>query len=171
MSHLDEDFLKLKRREKYAKYSTLETGIYIKDELVEFEPRDIPELNINASLPKTFVRMPLSIAKIKYPSETRPQMIFTSLDTTVNFTFSVYPQDVPLDQVKRVAEQMKAMLKKLIQPIFSMISKRKLQKTVLCAGLTIKAMRLMTRFIRLCICWQQKRKKFCMEHSVVDLTR
>ena len=105
MSYLDEDFLKLKRREKYAKYSTLETGIYIKDELVEFEPRDIPELNINASLPKTFVRMPLSIAKIKYPSETRPQMIFTSLDTTVNFTFSVYPQDVPLDQVKRVAEQ------------------------------------------------------------------
>lgn len=99
--------------EKYAKYSTLETGIYIKDELVEFEPRDIPELNINASLPKTFVRMPLSIAKIKYPSETRPQMIFTSLDTTVNFTFSVYPQDVPLDQVKRVAEQMKAMLKKV----------------------------------------------------------
>ena len=68
MSYLDEDFLKLKRREKYAKYSTLETGIYIKDELVEFEPRDIPELNINASLPKTFVRMPLSIAKIKYPS-------------------------------------------------------------------------------------------------------
>lgn len=66
MSYLDEDFLKLKRREKYAKYSTLETGIYIKDELVEFEPRDIPELNINASLPKTFVRMPLSIAKIKY---------------------------------------------------------------------------------------------------------
>ena len=113
MSYLDEDFLKLKRREKYAKYSTLETGIYIKDELVEFEPRDIPELNINASLPKTFVRMPLSIAKIKYPSETRPQMIFTSLDTTVNFTFSVYPQDVPLDQVKRVAEQMKAMLKKV----------------------------------------------------------
>ena len=84
MSYLDEDFLKLKRREKYAKYSTLETGIYIKDELVEFEPRDIPELNINASLPKT-----------------------------VNFTFSVYPQDVPLDQVKRVAEQMKAMLKKV----------------------------------------------------------
>ena len=41
MSYLDEDFLKLKRREKYAKYSTLETGIYIKDELVEFEPRDI----------------------------------------------------------------------------------------------------------------------------------
>lgn len=113
MSYLDEDFLKLKRREKYAKYSTLETGIYIKDELVEFEPRDIPELNINASLPKTFVRMLLSIAKIKYPSETRPQMIFTSLDTTVNFTFSVYPQDVPLDQVKRVAEQMKAMLKKV----------------------------------------------------------
>jgi len=31
----------------------------------------------------------------------------------VNFTFSVYPQDVPLDQVKRVAEQMKAMLKKV----------------------------------------------------------
>ena len=27
MSYLDEDFLKLKRREKYAKYSTLETGI------------------------------------------------------------------------------------------------------------------------------------------------
>ena len=159
MSYLDEDFLKLKRREKYAKYSTLETGIYIKDELVEFEPRDIPELNINASLPKTFVRMPLSIAKIKYPSETRPQMIFTSLDTTVNFTFSVYPQDVPLDQVKRVAEQMKAMLKK-VNPA-----------TVLCAGLTIKAMRLMTRFIRLCICWQQKKEKFCMEHSVVDLTR
>ena len=29
MSYLDEDFLKLKRQEKYAKYSTLETGIYI----------------------------------------------------------------------------------------------------------------------------------------------
>lgn len=77
--------MKLKRREKYAKYSTLETGIYIKDELVEFEPRDIPELNINASLPKTFVRMPLSIAKIKYPSETRPQMIFTKFGHDCEF--------------------------------------------------------------------------------------
>jgi len=113
MAYLDEELLALKRQEKRAKYSTLETGIYIKEELIEFEPRDIPELNINVTLPKTFVRMPASIAKIKYPAETRPQLIFTSLDTTVNFSFSVFPQNVPLDQVKRIAEQMKAMLKKV----------------------------------------------------------
>ena len=48
MSYLDEDFLKLKRREKYAKYSTLETGIYIKDELVEFDYQRLLAENICA---------------------------------------------------------------------------------------------------------------------------
>ena len=113
MAYLDEEILSYKRQEKRAKYNTLETGIYIKEEVIEFEPRDIPELNINVTLPKSFVRMPDSIAKIKYPAETRPQFIFTSLDTTINFSFGVYSQDVPLNQVKQVAEQMKAMLKKV----------------------------------------------------------
>ena len=113
MLYIDKELLTLKRQEKREKYSTLETGIYIKEEVIEFEPRDIPELNINVTLPKPFVRRPTSIAKIKYPAENRPQLIFTSLDTTVNFSFSVFPQNVPLDQVKRIAEQMRAMLKKV----------------------------------------------------------
>ena len=113
MAYLDEEFIALKRQEKKAKFSTLETGIYVHEELIQFEQIEIPELRISAVFPKTFVRMPLSIAKIKYPADTRPQIIYTSLDTTVNFTFSVAPQEVPSGQVAKIASQMRAMLKKV----------------------------------------------------------
>lgn len=113
MSYIDEEFNRLRWQEKKEHFRTLETGIYINDELIEFERIDIPELSISVAQPKTFVRMPPSIAQIKYPAVTRPQIIQTSLDTTVNFTFSVYQQNIPSDKIRKNIEQMKQMLKRV----------------------------------------------------------
>lgn len=56
-------------------------------------------------LPDTFVDMPSSIVKLKYPSEQRPQIIKTSLDASVNFTFSLFNQEFEDSQVGRGIEQ------------------------------------------------------------------
>ena len=86
----DEKILEYRRRARKEKFSSLETGMYIKDELVTFS--EIPLFNdqFTIMLPDSFVDMPSEIAKIKYPSEQRPQIIKTSMDTTINFAFNLF---------------------------------------------------------------------------------
>ena len=47
---------------------------------------------------------------MKFPSVSRPQRIFTSLDSSVNFAFSIVDHQIPDTQVKSLAEQMEAVI-------------------------------------------------------------
>ena len=59
------------------------------------------------TLPDFLVDMPLSIAKIKYPSEQRPQIIKTSMDTTVNFAFNLFNMVTNDEQITDATKQFK----------------------------------------------------------------
>lgn len=48
---------------------------------------------IHIMLPTEFVDLPLEIAKLRYPSEDRPQIIKSSIDSLINFAF-LYGQDL-----------------------------------------------------------------------------
>lgn len=112
MDYFDEQLLEIKKQKKREAFHSLETGFYIKDTLVEFERASLKPIPISLMLPNTFVTMPQSMMKVKYPSDTRPQMIKTSLDTTVNFTFSMLPHLVRHEQLPTVADQLQAVIKR-----------------------------------------------------------
>ena len=64
-------------------------------------------------LPLVFSDMPQNIAKLKYPSKNRPQIIKTSQDGSVNCCFSLLEQPLNTDEITKMADEMKDTLKKL----------------------------------------------------------
>lgn len=113
MEQLDETVLQLKKEQKKAQYSTLESGMYICDEIVNFEPKVLFDGLISVMLPVTFIKMPKQIAKMKYMSESRPQLIFTNRDGSVNINFSYLETPLQADQLSHLKEQMRQILKHL----------------------------------------------------------
>ena len=91
MNHYDKQILEARQEEERRRYTTLETGIYVDDELITFAQTTLPDTRIQLYLPEQFVTMPDQVRDMKYPSRNAPDFIVTSLDTTVNFGFNVLP--------------------------------------------------------------------------------
>ena len=117
MDFLDEEIMEFRKSAKKSKYNSLETGMYIKDRLIRFKETQILSDKVSVMLPEGFVEMPQRIAKIKYPSEQRPQVIMTSDDGTVNFTFSLYDTECNERQIEDALGQFKAVIRK-VNPAF-----------------------------------------------------
>ena len=91
MNHYDKQILEARQEEERRRYTTLETGIYVDDELITFAQTTLPDTRIQLYLPEQFVTMPDQVRDMKYPSRNAPDFIVTSLDSTVNFGFNVLP--------------------------------------------------------------------------------
>ncbi len=113
MDYLDEEILKFRNSVKKNKYNSLETGMYIKSELIHFSETRIFDERMSVMLPDSFVDLPEKYAKQKYPSGQRPQVIKTSLDTTVNFTFSLLDAAFEKAYIPNVLNQIKSILQKV----------------------------------------------------------
>ena len=110
---IDEKVLELKRQKEKRKYSSIETGVFIGEEYYEFEIVELYTKLVSISLPDAFVDMPPNLAKLKYPSEMRPQIIKTSLDTKVNFMFNYYNLPIENHQVNGAANDFRQALKRV----------------------------------------------------------
>lgn len=91
MDHYDKQILEARHEEERRRHTTLETGIYVDDELITFAQTTLPDSRIQLYLPEQFVIMPDQVRDMKYPSRNAPDFIVTSLDSTVNFGFNVLP--------------------------------------------------------------------------------
>ena len=111
MEYMDEKILELRRQNK--KSTSLEDGVYIKGELVEFEPCKLFDDSMEVMIPKTFVTMPKKIAKMKYPSDDRPKVIKTDLLGATNFCFNLFKQAVTADDLPEVVKAFRDMIKKV----------------------------------------------------------
>lgn len=109
----DEKILEYRKRARKEKYCSLETGMYIKDELVQFERRKLFQDKMSIIMPISFVDLPSNLAKIKYISEQRPQIIKTSLDTTVNLGFTMPDLEIYPEQIELLCKQTKSALKQV----------------------------------------------------------
>ena len=109
----DEKILEYRKRARKEKYCSLETGMYIKDELVQFERRKLFQDKMSIIMPISFVDLPSNLAKIKYISEQRPQIIKTSLDTTVNLGFTMPDLEIYPEQIEPLCKQTKSALKQV----------------------------------------------------------
>lgn len=110
---LDEKIVEFRNRARKEKYCTLETGMYIKNELVDFERKTLFQEKLSIILPVSFVDLPADMAKVKYTSQQRPQIIKTSLDTTVNLGLSMTDIKIYEEQIKTLKNQAQEALKRL----------------------------------------------------------
>lgn len=59
-------------------------------------------------LPEPWKQMPQEYAKIKYPSEFRPEIIITTSDISVNLGFTVFPDKIQSDDTMKMVERTRA---------------------------------------------------------------
>ncbi|WP_342416281.1 hypothetical protein NST83_01240 [Paenibacillus sp. FSL R10-2782] len=86
------------------------------DELIPLEWKPILDGQMAFSIPKSFSLMPLEQSRFKYPSEHRPQIIYTSWDGTVDTTFNPTESALEVDELPEFVEQMADVLRS-VQPV------------------------------------------------------
>lgn len=101
----DEIILKKREDLKKSKYMSLESGCYIRGKILKFLPTNMFD-TFSIYLPDTMRIMPEELARIKYPSEFRPDKIYTTLDLSINIGFSILWNKLQTKDVKKVAERM-----------------------------------------------------------------
>ena len=113
MKVLDEQIIELRRKEKATSEDIHGDGITINGELLTFKETLLFKDKMSIWLPESFVDMPSKIARIKYPSEQRPQIIKTDLLGSTNFAFNLFSKPIKPAQMQSAADGMKAILKKV----------------------------------------------------------
>lgn len=102
MKYTDEELIKKGNEYKQFAYGSLEEGMHIQGIFYEFVRQELGLEDISILLPANFSDMPLAMAKVKYPSEQRPDVIKTNVEGDINFTFKLleFPQkEQSLEQI------------------------------------------------------------------------
>ena len=115
MEYLDEPIIEALNNYKTATTGDIYSGVYIKERKYEFSSQELFNGKFCVYLPITFVDMPAEIAKIKYPSEQRPQIIKTNKSGCINFTFSLLDIVTEKDKIASVKTTIRNVIKK-VQP-------------------------------------------------------
>lgn len=112
MDYNDDKIIQLKKELQRLKYTDIEgEGVFINDRFVKFCLRGVNN-DVKLYIPEEFIDMPEEIQLMKFPSVSRPQRIFTSLDGSVNFTFSFVDVQTPDSQIESLTMQMKEIIHK-----------------------------------------------------------
>ena len=106
--YLDETLIELRR----LRQKENSDEIYVKGELVEFEINKLFDNKMEINLPKEFIDMPIDLAKIKYPTDNRPQVIKTDLLGRTNFAFNLFEQPALPSEINDIARSFLAVIKK-----------------------------------------------------------
>lgn len=114
MEYLDEKIVELQRTyQQKAHQDIYAETVFVNDETLHFIQTNLFDDAFHIMLPESFVDMPEDVAKIKYPSEQRPQIIRTNQNGSVNFCFNLY--DIPFsnEQVADTISGFQSVLQKL----------------------------------------------------------
>lgn len=105
MEYMDEKILESRKELERQQHTTLETGIYVDDELITFSRTSLPDSHIQMFLPNQFIIMPDKVKAVKYPSKEAPDWIVTSLDSSVNLCFNILPVVLAAGDTKEMGAQ------------------------------------------------------------------
>lgn len=100
------DFLN-EAEKREAKKNICSGPIKIGNRYYEFEEKEFFDEKFKLYIPKDFEDMPMEARKLKYPSESRPQIIKSNEDGSITFTLNII--DSPLDE-ERVVELKNGMM-------------------------------------------------------------
>ncbi len=113
MDFLDKKIIEMRRKEAQKELNIREDGLIINGEQIDFQETLLFHEKMTILLPTSFVDMPQKIARIKYPSEQRPQIIKTNLLGSTNFAFNLFDKTIKPVQMQSAADGMKSILKKV----------------------------------------------------------
>ena len=88
MEYYDEQIVKALHIQRRDTFGSIDDGLYINNELIRFNKTLLFNNRVSVMLPENFVPMLPEIVEVKYFSGKRPDEIYTSLDMSVNFTFT-----------------------------------------------------------------------------------
>ena len=88
MEYYDEQIVKALHIQRRDTFGSIDDGLYINNELIRFNKTLLFNNRVSVMLPENFVPMLPEIVEVKYFSGRRPDEIYTSLDMSVNFTFT-----------------------------------------------------------------------------------
>ncbi len=109
----DEKTLLMQRTLRYKElYSTLESGMFIRNQIETFSKAKIFDKQMEIMLPDSFKVMPDEYAKVKYPSHFRPHVIFTNADLSINLGFSLFSEKAGENELEDMAVHLKSILKR-----------------------------------------------------------
>ncbi|MFT4105966.1 MAG: hypothetical protein QM657_09405 [Lacrimispora sp.] len=112
----DEKIMGSERIEKLNRFTSIETGIYVEGELVQFQEALLFDDEIGIMLPVEFEDMEPEEAKRKYFSEQRPSIIKTNKEGTVDFSFNMIDQKIAAEDLEAVINDFHHVLKRF-QPM------------------------------------------------------
>ncbi|BCJ92613.1 hypothetical protein acsn021_01820 [Anaerocolumna cellulosilytica] len=114
MDYADEKIIEAMNQYKTGEHGDIETGIYLKEQLFQFERQEFYDGKFSVMLPADFKDMPLEAAKFKYPSEQRPKIIKTNEEGDINFTFNLLEEvDFETKFVKEAKDGLYNIIKRL----------------------------------------------------------
>lgn len=101
----DERVVYLQNEERKKKYCSLDTGMYIKEELVCFERFQADEMSFSVILPRGFARLDEEALKRKYPSPDRPDLAVGNESGDVIFAFSALKDTIACSEFRKQTVQ------------------------------------------------------------------
>ncbi len=96
-----------------AEKSIFDTGVKVLGKWISFERRLLAKETITMMLPKDFVPMPPEIARMKYPSEHRPETILTEETGSVNLMLQYMEGEVDNTTIEIFRNQVFGMMKRV----------------------------------------------------------
>ena len=81
-----------------AKTKRIQKEVNLDGEIFDFEPRLLFDDRVSIMIPERFGIMDAAKAKIKYPSENRPQLIYSDASCRINLLFNL--MDEPLQETE-----------------------------------------------------------------------
>lgn len=109
--HLDEEILNKREKIRKSEYKSIEKGYYVRGKIVYFSDKQIMK-PFSMYLADNMGVMPEKFAKIKYPSEFRPKVIYTTLDLSVNMGFSLFHRKIKDEEIENICNRMMSALKR-----------------------------------------------------------
>ncbi len=102
----DEAIIKKRREYQKLKYNSLDTGIFVKEQLISFREQEIDSLGTRMILPEVMEPMEEEMKKRKYPMEKRPAIIWSDPDGTVSITINFLSQGIESDALEQVRDDL-----------------------------------------------------------------
>jgi len=95
-----------------------EQTIIVNEQPIHFTKVELLDQGIECFLPDHFATMPPAEARLKYPSEQRPTVIYCNPDGTVDFTLDPSEMEAEEGELEQIAKQLSVMIRD-VQPIRS----------------------------------------------------
>ena len=108
----EDELIALRRyEEKKQKYYNTKTGMYAGERLITFKYVPLFDNKVKIMLPDDFEDMEFPIAKKKYSSEEKADIIKTNKEGTVDFTFTLLEGKYSIHELRQTTDKLKNILK------------------------------------------------------------